>query len=173
MFGLHYSLLVVDRFFHTAVVAQTYQCLAKLTDFVPRTGGYYSQAAGAQWLNRFRTAVPFWGQTTPIPSSLSPKRDCGFIPYHVCTSAHQARMFYCCRSCCFHVSLIILCVCCVLSVPDVFRRRRCWQVAVEAVILQQENGSMAQRVQAEFLSELCRRIEVACPETPLGPGMLQ
>eukprot|EP00903_Cladosiphon_okamuranus_P010421 g9857.t1 len=40
------------------------------------------------------------------------------------------------------------------------------QVAVEKVILQQENGSMAQRVQAEFLSELCKRIEVACPERP-------
>lgn len=47
------------------------------------------------------------------------------------------------------------------------------QVAVEKVILQQENGSMAQRVQAEFLSELCKRIEVACPEQPLGPGMLE
>lgn len=49
----------------------------------------------------------------------------------------------------------------------------CKQVAVEKVILQQENGSMAQRVQAEFLSELCRRIEAACPERPLGPGMLE
>ena len=29
-------------------------------------------------LNPFRTAVPFWGQTTQISSSLSPKRDCGF-----------------------------------------------------------------------------------------------
>ncbi|CAM9708755.1 unnamed protein product [Ectocarpus sp. 12 AP-2014] len=47
------------------------------------------------------------------------------------------------------------------------------QVAVERVILQQENGSMAQRVQAEFLSELCKRIEAACPEQPLGPGMLE
>ncbi|CAM9643958.1 unnamed protein product [Ectocarpus fasciculatus] len=47
------------------------------------------------------------------------------------------------------------------------------QVAVERVILQQENGSMAQRVQAEFLSELCKRIETACPEQPLGPGMLE
>ena len=27
--------------------------------------------------NPSRTAVPFWGQTTQIPSSLSPKRDCG------------------------------------------------------------------------------------------------
>ena len=25
----------------------------------------------------FRTAVPFWGQTSQILSSLSPKRDCG------------------------------------------------------------------------------------------------
>ena len=25
----------------------------------------------------FRTAVPFWGQTSLISSSLSPKRDCG------------------------------------------------------------------------------------------------
>ncbi|CAB1097551.1 unnamed protein product [Ectocarpus sp. CCAP 1310/34] len=47
------------------------------------------------------------------------------------------------------------------------------QVAVERVILQQENGSMAQRVQAEFLSELCKRIEAACPEQPLGSGMLE
>ena len=28
-------------------------------------------------LNPFRTAVPFWGQTSQIPSSLSPKRDWG------------------------------------------------------------------------------------------------
>ena len=28
-------------------------------------------------INPFRTAVPFWGQTTQIPSKLSPKRDCG------------------------------------------------------------------------------------------------
>ena len=27
--------------------------------------------------NPFRTAVPFWGQTTLISSNLSPKRDCG------------------------------------------------------------------------------------------------
>ncbi len=47
------------------------------------------------------------------------------------------------------------------------------QVAVEKVILQQENGSMAQRVQAEFLSELCKRIEAACPERPPGAGMLE
>ncbi|CAM9539045.1 unnamed protein product [Scytosiphon promiscuus] len=49
------------------------------------------------------------------------------------------------------------------------------QVAVEKVILQQENGSMAQRVQAEFLSELCRRIEAACPDQSPGvpPGMFE
>ena len=28
-------------------------------------------------LSPFRTAVPFWGQTTQIPSSISSKRDCG------------------------------------------------------------------------------------------------
>ena len=28
-------------------------------------------------VNPFRTAVPFWGQTSQISSSLSPKRDCG------------------------------------------------------------------------------------------------
>ena len=28
-------------------------------------------------MNPFRTAVPFWGQTTQISSSLSPKQDCG------------------------------------------------------------------------------------------------
>ena len=28
-------------------------------------------------LNLFRTAVPFWGQTSQISSSLPPKRDCG------------------------------------------------------------------------------------------------
>ena len=27
--------------------------------------------------NPFRTAVPFWGQTTQISTSLPPKRDCG------------------------------------------------------------------------------------------------
>ena len=30
-----------------------------------------------EFLNPFRTAVPLWGQTTQILSSLSPKRDCG------------------------------------------------------------------------------------------------
>ena len=35
-------------------------------------------AAVSQFLlNPFRTAVPFWGQTTQISGSLSPKRDCG------------------------------------------------------------------------------------------------
>ena len=29
------------------------------------------------FLNPFRTAVPFWGQSTQSSSSLSPKRDCG------------------------------------------------------------------------------------------------
>ena len=29
------------------------------------------------FLNPFRTAVPFWGQTTQILSILPPKRDCG------------------------------------------------------------------------------------------------
>ena len=29
--------------------------------------------------NPFRTAVPFWGQTTQFSSILSPKRDCGSI----------------------------------------------------------------------------------------------
>ena len=38
---------------------------------VPRTA--------ASNINPFRTAVPFWGQTSQIPSSLSPKRDCGAI----------------------------------------------------------------------------------------------
>ena len=28
-------------------------------------------------INPFRTAVPFWGQTTWILNGLSPKRDCG------------------------------------------------------------------------------------------------
>ena len=28
-------------------------------------------------MNPFRTAVPFWGHTTQIPSNLSPKRDGG------------------------------------------------------------------------------------------------
>ena len=31
----------------------------------------------ATTINPFRTAVPFWGQTSPISNSLSPKRDCG------------------------------------------------------------------------------------------------
>ena len=30
------------------------------------------------YIKPFRTAVPFWGQTTQILSSLSPKRDCGY-----------------------------------------------------------------------------------------------
>ena len=32
---------------------------------------------GAEGVNPFRTAVPFWGQTSQISSSLSPKRDWG------------------------------------------------------------------------------------------------
>ena len=32
---------------------------------------------GAKMPGDFRTAVPFWGRTTQISSSLSPKRDCG------------------------------------------------------------------------------------------------
>ena len=32
---------------------------------------------GDKLLNPFRTAVPFWGQTTQISSSSCPKRDCG------------------------------------------------------------------------------------------------
>lgn len=59
------------------------------------------------------------------------------------------------------------------SIPFRAGSRPANQVAVESVILQQENGSMAQRVQAEFLSELCRRIEAACPDRPPGPGMLE
>ncbi|CAM9633307.1 unnamed protein product [Ascophyllum nodosum] len=48
------------------------------------------------------------------------------------------------------------------------------QVAVETVVLQQDNGSMAQRVQAEFLSELCKRIETAAPqEQRPPPGILE
>ena len=48
------------------------------------------------------------------------------------------------------------------------------QVAVETVVLQQDNGSMAQRVQAEFLSELCKRIEAAAPqEQRPPPGILE
>ena len=31
----------------------------------------------SQRVNPFRAAVPFWGQTSHISSSLSPKRDCG------------------------------------------------------------------------------------------------
>ena len=29
------------------------------------------------WFNPFRTAVPFWGQSSQISSSFVPKRDCG------------------------------------------------------------------------------------------------
>ena len=37
-----------------------------------------SSSMNFEWLlNPFRTAVPFWGQTNQISSSLSPKRDCG------------------------------------------------------------------------------------------------
>ena len=36
-----------------------------------------TRTAAAVAINPFRTAVPFWGQNTLIPSSLSPKRDCG------------------------------------------------------------------------------------------------
>ena len=38
-----------------------------------RTGGVQRE----QLLNSFRTAVPFWGQTTQSSNSLPPKRDCG------------------------------------------------------------------------------------------------
>ena len=36
-----------------------------------------ASADGPQIVNPSRTSVPFWGQTTQISSSLSPKRDCG------------------------------------------------------------------------------------------------
>ena len=45
-------------------------------------------------VNPFRTAAPFWGQTTQISSRLSPKRDCGskgVNGFVVCTSPS---MFY-------------------------------------------------------------------------------
>ena len=38
-------------------------------------------------MNPFSTAVPFWGRTIHISSSLSPKRDCG--PKRV--SSHQMK----------------------------------------------------------------------------------
>ena len=36
-----------------------------------------TEGVGKDHVNPLRTAVPFWGQTTQISSSLSPKRDCG------------------------------------------------------------------------------------------------
>ena len=48
--------------------------------------------SGCSFLNPFKKAVPFYGQTGQIPSSLSPKRDCSFkevnrLPlFKLCTS---------------------------------------------------------------------------------------
>ena len=38
--------------------------------------GHAEDSGRGSALNPFRTAVPFWGQTTRISSSFSPKRDC-------------------------------------------------------------------------------------------------
>ena len=42
----------------------------------PACTPHVAQREGKNTLNRFRTAVPFWGQSTQILSSLSPLRDC-------------------------------------------------------------------------------------------------
>ena len=41
------------------------------------------------WLNPLRTAVPFWGQTSQVPSSMSPKRDCGTKSVEIDPSKQQ------------------------------------------------------------------------------------
>ncbi|CAM9261394.1 unnamed protein product [Phaeothamnion confervicola] len=46
------------------------------------------------------------------------------------------------------------------------------QVAIEAVVLAQPNGSLAQRVQAEFLAELTQRAEAIAPSAAAGGGLL-
>ena len=50
----------------------------ELTEHVCRISGSISPKIRHWTLNPIRTAVPFWGLTTQISSSLSPKRDCGF-----------------------------------------------------------------------------------------------
>ena len=54
---------------------------------------------GITAINPFRTAVPFWGQTSQISSSLSPKRDCGpkrvkNIPRQCLITSSRTRFFY-------------------------------------------------------------------------------
>ena len=45
-------------------------------------------------IDRFRTAVPFWGQTSQIISNLSPKRDCS--PKRVKEQHSSSFYIYCC-----------------------------------------------------------------------------
>ena len=68
--------------------------------------------------NPFRTAVPFWGQTILISSSLSPKRDWG--PKGVC-SFHVPLFFFSCLAFVFVFLLFSLfhrkCVLCLSYLP--------------------------------------------------------
>ena len=47
----------------------------------PPSGLYFFEAV----VNPFSTGVPFWGQASQIPSSLSPKRDCGSKRFKIAT----------------------------------------------------------------------------------------
>ena len=71
---VYYSITVV-------LVKEAARQGVKLSSYYTRfsAGGGQSggQIAVSYRVNPFRTAVPFWGQTTQISSSLSPKRDSG------------------------------------------------------------------------------------------------
>ena len=47
------------------------------------------------YINDFRSAVPFWGQTSQISSSLFPKRDCGSKGVKVVQSTRVSRSKAC------------------------------------------------------------------------------
>ena len=73
-----FTLLLGGEIVRTAVVSivVVYQVLLQCVSI---DGILISGTAVVQFssLDPFGTAVPFWGQTTQISSSLSPQRDCG------------------------------------------------------------------------------------------------
>ena len=62
----------------------------------------FTSTAVVIMLASFRTAVPFWGQTSLISSSLSPKRDCGSkgVKNNGARSSSNVEQLAAARSCC-------------------------------------------------------------------------
>ena len=62
-----------------------------ITSPVPFYPSICSIVLGFSELNPFRTAVPFWGQTTQISSSVSPKRDSGSKRVKACSISYDCQ----------------------------------------------------------------------------------